>query len=41
MNLGSLMSIAATWLGDGENEAISTGQLGELMESDQLSSFAD
>jgi len=41
MNLGSLMGIAASWLGDGENESISTNQLSELLDSDKLSTFAN
>jgi uncharacterized protein YidB (DUF937 family) len=40
MNMGSLMGIASSWLGDGENEAISSSQVNELMDSDKLSSFA-
>lgn len=40
MNMGSLMSIAASWLGDGDNEDISSSQVNELIESDKLSSFA-
>ena len=40
MNLGSLMGVAASWLGDGQNERISTSQVGELIDSDKLASFA-
>lgn len=40
MNMGSLMSVAASWLGDGDNDSISTGQIGEILDSDKLSAFA-
>ncbi len=40
MNVGSMMSIASSWLGDGENESISSNQLSELLDSDKLSAFA-
>lgn len=35
-----LADIAASWLGDGENAAISSEQIGQLFDKDQLSSFA-
>jgi len=41
MNMGSLMGIASSWLGDGDNDSISTNQLNELLDSDKLSNFAN
>lgn len=40
MNMGSLMGIASSWLGDGDNESISDSQVNELIKPDKLSSFA-
>jgi uncharacterized protein YidB (DUF937 family) len=40
MNMGSLIGIASSWLGDGNNESISTSQLSELLDDDKLSHFA-
>lgn len=40
MNMGSLMGIASSWLGDGENENISSNQVGDLFEAKQISDFA-
>ena len=39
-NIGDLASLAASWLGDGDNEAISGNQVGELPGSDKVAEFA-
>lgn len=36
----SLTDLASSWLGDGGNDAISHGQLGELFGGDKISAFA-
>lgn len=40
MNMGSLMSVAASWLGDGSNENISSNQVGEIFNEEQISAFS-
>ena len=37
---GDLMSIAASWLGKGENAPISGGQLTQMLGSDKIAAFA-
>ena len=40
MNMGSLMSIASSWLGDGNNESISSNQVSEVFDEEKISDFA-
>ena len=40
MNSGGLAGIAQSWLGDGDNEAISTDQVTSMFGSDKISEFA-
>ena len=40
MNSGGLGGIAKSWLGDGDNEAISTDQVTSMFGSDKISEFA-
>lgn len=40
MNMGSLMSVAASWLGDGSNENISSNQVSEVFDEEKISDFA-
>ena len=40
MNSGSMMDIASSWLGDGDNKDISSSQLGGVFDAKKLSSFA-
>ena len=37
---GGLASMASSWLGDGANEAMSGGQISELLGSDKVAEFA-
>lgn len=37
---GGLGDMVASWLGDGDNQAISAGQISELLGSDKVSAFA-
>jgi len=41
MNFGSLMDIASSWLGDGENQSISANQISDILGSEKLSAFAE
>jgi uncharacterized protein YidB (DUF937 family) len=38
---GSLMSVASSWLGDGENSPISGAQLASILGQDKLGQFAE
>ena len=38
---GGLMETVSSWIGDGENAAISTDQIGALLGGDKISAFAD
>ncbi len=40
MNMGSLMGIASSWLGDGNNETISSNQVSEVFDEEKISDFA-
>lgn len=40
MDAGGLGAVAQSWLGDGANEAISPGQITELLGGDTVSNFA-
>lgn len=40
MNSGGLAGLAQSWLGDGENEAISADQVTSMLGSDKISEFA-
>ena len=40
MNSGGLAGVAKSWLGDGDNEAISTDQVTSMFGSDKISEFA-
>lgn len=40
MDAGGLGAVAQSWLGDGANEAISPGQVSELLGGDTVSNFA-
>lgn len=40
MSSGDLGNIAKSWLGDGENESISTDQVTDILGSDKISEFA-
>jgi len=40
MQDSGLSDIASSWLGDGDNAPISSGQIGELLDSDKLQAFA-
>lgn len=40
MQGGDLMSVLASWLGDGPNAAIQPGQLGQLFSNEQIAVFA-
>ena len=40
MNDGGLAGVLGSWLGDGENEAISTDQIRDLFGGDKISEFA-
>jgi uncharacterized protein YidB (DUF937 family) len=39
-NGGGLQSVVASWLGDGDNDAISGGQIKDLLGGDKISEFA-
>ena len=41
LNGAGLANIAASWLGNGNNEAISATDIGNIFNSDQLSNFAN
>ena len=38
---GGLMEVVGSWIGSGENAAIDTDQIGDLLGGDKLSAFAD
>lgn len=40
MNNGDLMSMASSWLGDGDNQTISPDQIRNLLGGDKVSNFA-
>jgi uncharacterized protein YidB (DUF937 family) len=40
MDSGGLGAIAKSWLGDGNNKAISSGQISNMLGSDNISEFA-
>ncbi|MGB0847217.1 MAG: YidB family protein [Thiolinea sp.] len=40
MNAGGLMEMAQSWLGDGENQAISGDQITQMLGSEKVSAFA-
>ncbi|MGV6809510.1 MAG: YidB family protein [bacterium] len=40
MNSGDLLSMAASWLGNGENQRISSEQIANLFDTEKLLSFA-
>lgn len=40
LNAGGLMSLAQSWLGDGDNEPVSGEQITNILGSDKISAFA-